>query len=69
MAKVRIRDIRIELFLDTHLEIGFAMIVAVGAAYLALKILRRQPNGLPVGFGPLQNRRDMAIIAAACRMI
>ena len=53
LAKVPIRDIRIELGLGTRLEIGFAMIVAVGAEVLAFKILLRQPHGLPVCFGPL----------------
>jgi hypothetical protein len=40
-AKVRVRNIRIELFFATDLEIGFALIVAVGAAGLAFKILLR----------------------------
>jgi len=46
---------------------GFALRVAVGAEYLALKILRQQPHGLPVGFGPLQHRRDLALILAVAK--
>ena len=64
---MRIRDRRIALCLDTRLEMGFALRVAVGAEYLALKILRQQPHGLPVGFGPLQHRRDLALILAVAK--
>src|SRR5262245_33980745 len=67
LAKVCVRDIRIAVFLDTRLEIDFALIVAVGAEARAFKVLRRQPNSLPVGFGPLQHRRDMAIILAVAK--
>jgi hypothetical protein len=53
--------------LDTRREIGFAMIVAVGAEALACKIMLRQPNGRPVAFGPLQHRLDMPIILAVAK--
>jgi len=64
LTKMRIRDIRIELFLDTRLEIGFAMIITVRAEVLVFKILFGQTNGLHVGFGPSNHRRYMAIILA-----
>ena len=64
LAKVRVRNRRIALCFDTALELGFAMIVAVDAEVLACKILRRQPNGLPVCFGPRQQRCAMPIILA-----
>jgi hypothetical protein len=53
VAKVRIRNIGIELFLSTGLEILFAMVIAVGTEDLAGKRLLSQPNGFPGRFGPL----------------
>src|SRR5215216_485214 len=62
LAKMRIRDIRIPLGLGTRLESRFAMVIAVGAEERSLHISLRQPEGLQVGFGPLQHGGDMPII-------
>jgi hypothetical protein len=62
LAKMGIRDIRIQLGLGTLLEIRFAMVSAVGAEDRSLQIRLRQPDGLQVGCGPLQHGGDMRII-------
>ena len=62
LAKMRSRDIGIQLFVRTRLAIGFAMVMAVGAESFPLKIMRRHPDGLQGGFGPLHHGGDMPII-------
>jgi hypothetical protein len=66
LAKRRGRDRRRAWFLATRLELDGAMRGAGGAAALAFTI-QRQPQSLPVGFGPLPPRRDLAIILAGAK--
>jgi hypothetical protein len=62
LAKVRVRDIRLKLCLGTCREIAFARVITVGTEALTLEIMPGQPDGLHVGFGPVQPWRYMPII-------
>jgi hypothetical protein len=66
-AQGRVRDIRIKLFLGTRLEIACPRVIPVGTEALALARMPGPPDGLHVGFGPGQQRRDMPIILPVAR--
>jgi hypothetical protein len=66
-AKVRIRDIGVELLLGTGLEVFFAVGIAVSTQDLARKILGPQAKGLHVRFGSLQHGRHMPIVLSIAK--